>query len=123
MTAATTRTPARAQLTPWYPASIKPHRPGWYEIRYTWQSCPEMLYWSGRDWLVSPMSQCSIFGWDGDEWRGQVSPHTATVLAAADACMSPDQRALFGKIGANDPDVYARLFAGIVARYLAQVAK
>lgn len=36
--------------------------------------------------------------------------------ASADECMSPDQRDLFDQIGANDPDVYARLLRCAVKR-------
>ncbi|MBR7942330.1 hypothetical protein [Burkholderia cenocepacia] len=35
---------------------------------------------------------------------------------AADECMSPDQRDLFDVLGANDPDVYARLFRAVSKR-------
>lgn len=36
--------------------------------------------------------------------------------AAADECMSPEQRNLFDAIGGDDPDVYARLFRCVVKR-------
>lgn len=41
---------------------------------------------------------------------------TALLHAAADECMSPDQRNLFDSLGAHDADVYERLFRCVAKR-------
>jgi hypothetical protein len=42
--------------------------------------------------------------------------HAERMHAAADECMSPEQREAFDEIGKLDPDVYARLFRCVVKR-------
>jgi len=112
---ASTRTPARAEVTPWFPTSIRPHRPGWYEVRSIWLNPGSMRYWSGMGWAIDSTGRSTGFGSGGDEWRGLTIPvGTQIVLSAADAVMSPDQRNLFDQIGERDPGVYARLLSRIV---------
>jgi hypothetical protein len=44
----------------------------------------------------------------------QTEPMFKLMHAAADSCMSPDQRKHFDAMGDNDRDVYARLFRSIM---------
>ncbi|CAB3644416.1 DUF1566 domain-containing protein [Trinickia soli] len=50
----------------------------------------------------------------GEATRGEQG--TALLHAAADECMSPDQRNLFDSLGAHDADVYERLFRCVAKR-------
>jgi hypothetical protein len=37
-------------LTPWYPATTKPARPGIYLCTQTWMTAVHVLHWGGRKW-------------------------------------------------------------------------
>jgi hypothetical protein len=56
--------------------------------------------------------------YEASQQRGQASTATQAerMHAAADECMSPEQREAFDEIGKLDPDVYARLFRCVVKR-------
>ena len=58
--------------TPWYPASIKPVREGWYEVKMVGIPEIEKRYWNGTYWQFSKKDdRSSMFGdWTGDQWRG-----------------------------------------------------
>ena len=38
------------QMTPWFPADVKPVRVGLYEIQTTTAWRPYYAYWSGKQW-------------------------------------------------------------------------
>jgi hypothetical protein len=63
------------KLTPWYPATVKPVRVGWYE--YTgWGLSVRFFdrrYWTGKGWRFS-WERRSYSGLQGDEWRGLAAP-------------------------------------------------
>lgn len=63
--------------TPWYPASIKPVRVGWYEVSYYRVGMPEgrvvdgRRYWSGTRWKFGPRGLVCAMGCHlQDAWRG-----------------------------------------------------
>lgn len=60
--------------TPWFPASVKPFRPGVYEIRFSDDKQWVMLReWTGIDWKTTD-GRFTLFGWRGDQWRGLTRP-------------------------------------------------
>lgn len=40
------------ELTPWFPGHIKPHRPGVYELDFTWSRERWFARWTGWEWAV-----------------------------------------------------------------------
>jgi hypothetical protein len=56
--------------------------------------------------------------YEASQQRGQASAATQAerMHAAADECMSPEQRKAFDEIGKLDPDVYARFFRCVLKR-------
>ena len=60
--------------TPWFKASVKPVREGWYECLYGGAMPPKRRYFHRGKWLYCPFSVESAFGWgwdkDKDKWRG-----------------------------------------------------
>jgi hypothetical protein len=59
------------ELTPWFPADVKPVRPGKYNSSY--QRDPNVFfYWDGKQWVYGPDSglrgsACTV---QDREWRG-----------------------------------------------------
>lgn len=74
----------RSELTPWFPASVKPARKGWYEVgsaKVLHHRSPGHLtgrpfrYWTGHRWVTASPSASwsftSIFGeHSAHQWRG-----------------------------------------------------
>ena len=52
--------------TAWYPESVKPVRPGWYEIKFTYWT--ERCYWTGKSWTWAVGS--SRLHNQARKWRG-----------------------------------------------------
>lgn len=67
-----TRIFKKEELTDWYPAQIKPVRPGWYEVRGSALTSAPFRYFDGRYWYAWPRCELrSIFGrHSSHEWRG-----------------------------------------------------
>jgi hypothetical protein len=64
--------PARSEseVTPWFPAIVKPARIGWYEVMQHDRIIGKAR-WTGRQWTNVPVGYISHF-W-GDKWRGLAS--------------------------------------------------
>ncbi len=66
---------SKPTLTPWFPATVKPVRVGWYE--YTgWglgARYPDRRFWTGKGWRFS-WELRSHLGLPDDQWRGLASP-------------------------------------------------
>lgn len=74
----------KQELTPWFPATVKPARKGWYEVgestpihrnSYGMLTGRPFRYWTGRQWLIAKpnlgWSFTSIFGkYPCHQWRG-----------------------------------------------------
>jgi len=64
--------------TDWYPATINPVHPGWYEFAYALIPIPgDMKYWTGQKWMsysfrTQTMHDFPIY--DHDYWRGLAAP-------------------------------------------------
>lgn len=62
--------------SPWFPALVPPHRPGWYEIvwcGFTDAGLPNGRWrWDGAAWR----DDCNRLRelWPGDLWRGLAAP-------------------------------------------------
>lgn len=56
--------------TPWYPASVKPARVGWYEVRLSFDHGPmmERWHWDGEYWTDE--LQSDVWMCKPDKWRG-----------------------------------------------------
>lgn len=66
----------------WFPASVDPDGPGWYECRYFTTDPPQRLWFDGALWRHEPGGGTTMFGNDGDEdgnesWRGLGVPSVA----------------------------------------------
>jgi hypothetical protein len=46
--------------TNWFPAHVKPVRPGWYEVNMTTWPWPTMIKWTKSGWKYNAVT----------EWRG-----------------------------------------------------
>lgn len=46
--------------TPWYPASVKPVRSGWYEVKIS--NCLRRRFWCGDGWLYAEFGGFTSFG-------------------------------------------------------------
>jgi hypothetical protein len=62
-------------VTPWFNASIKPMRDGWYECFYGHESSFQMRLFRGGRWLyeesdVLPLPLAAFGTAPGDQWRG-----------------------------------------------------
>lgn len=60
------------KLTPWFPVSVNPARPGFYDIRDTGTPLGWRRYWNGSEWLIDGPTalSSSINNLYGIEWRG-----------------------------------------------------
>lgn len=61
--------------TDWYPATIDPVRPGWYECRYFDGDIPQLFWFDGILWRHGPDGDTTYFGNGGQDadtesWRG-----------------------------------------------------
>jgi hypothetical protein len=76
-------------LTEWFPSTVKPALPGWYNVKCANGSnrfeCYEgkdgrvngMRFWDGSKWLFRPNGNATNFGevgWLNDYWRGLTEP-------------------------------------------------
>lgn len=65
-------------VTDWYPKTVKPATPGWYETSYAGLGIRVMRWFDGNRWLIGPgiESKLCFFGMKGcrDRWRGLRSP-------------------------------------------------
>ncbi len=63
--------------TPWYPASVRPVRVGWYEVSYHRPNRAQRVvdgrrWWNGQRWLFGRVGlQCAMGCDPNDAWRGQ----------------------------------------------------
>ena len=61
------------ERTPWFPASVKPARAGWYEYRW-FSGAMIRRYFDGKHWYArgfGPESAGVVFcTWPDDQWRG-----------------------------------------------------
>jgi hypothetical protein len=67
----------REQVTPWFPASLKPAREGTYEVRETddgWTGTPYRLEWNGRCWMYHGRVSAFNDTHRRTEWRGLAHP-------------------------------------------------
>lgn len=55
-------------LTPWFPASVKPVRVGWYETKVVGTYGPAMSHWDGLLWYVVEGSLVCFY--QDRKWRG-----------------------------------------------------
>ena len=64
--------------TDWYPATINPVRPGWYEFAYAMLAVPgDMKHWDGQKWTSYSFVTKSIYDFHmsgTDYWRGLAAP-------------------------------------------------
>lgn len=68
------------KLTPWYPASVKPVRPGVYEVHFDRDCAISFKRWTGRRWVWLEIALRSDFGRKpGDKWRGLAQDPKAKV--------------------------------------------
>lgn len=67
---------SKPELTPWFPADVKPVREGWYLREYVTRGLGEIPdYWDGKVWLigaehdgVKPKQRCIAHS--KKPWRG-----------------------------------------------------
>jgi hypothetical protein len=58
------------ERTPWFPVSMKPVRPGWYEAKYAQNGAIARRHFDGEHWATE-FGTLYAFSMDrDDEWRG-----------------------------------------------------
>ena len=67
-------------LTPWFPASIDPLRPGWYMVKGEFvEGALAMRFWNGKTWLwrhVNTGELCYAAVRENEAWAGLAEEHT-----------------------------------------------
>lgn len=64
------------QLTPWFPAEVKPVHVGWYHTKDWSSGEPEIReskcnwYWDGRAWRFSDVPDSTVCSFQCRPWRG-----------------------------------------------------
>ena len=90
-----------ARFSEWFPATMRPVRSGWYEVRFGLVGGARMLFWNGRLWVSDDVSRApwraTIF--PEDEWRGLSAPSIFCRPAAA-TLENPTLREQLGPDGA-----------------------
>lgn len=69
--------PPAQELTPWFPADVKPVHVGWYHtnvpfFRETLVPSTYNWWWDGHDWIEPPRLGQSIY--QNRRWRGRTQP-------------------------------------------------
>jgi hypothetical protein len=74
---------SKPKTTPWFRASIKPVRKGWYQVRGSFYETHGRIgvvwrYWSGKSWRWKSPSYCELTSAlvipGEDMWRGLAAP-------------------------------------------------
>ena len=58
------------ELTPWFPADIKPVRDGWYETGFRDNFLKEFYYWGGDFWRYEKSRHGRLCMFQDRQWRG-----------------------------------------------------